>query len=179
MLRLFVALEISDDARGAIAEIGSGLPDARWVAPENLHVTLRFIGEVDDPVAEEVDAELIGLGGRALTLTLAGLDCFESRDRVRAVWVRVAGGDDLIQLQRSVEFALRRAGVAPDTHKFVPHVTVARLRNVAVERVVPYLQHHGDFRVPPFAVSRFTLFRSHMGRGGSHYEPLVYYDLAR
>ncbi len=177
MLRLFVALEIPHEVRRAIASIGSGLPEARWVAPESLHITLRFIGEVEEYVAEDIDAELIGVRARPFTVALSGLGCFESRDRVRAVWARVAAGDELSQLQRSVELALRRAGVASDTHKFVPHVTLTRLRQVPVDEVVPYLQLHGDFRSVPFEVDHFTLFRSHLGHGGSHYEPLAHYDL--
>lgn len=178
MLRLFVALEIPHEVRRAIASIGSGLPEARWVAPESLHITLRFIGEVDGDVAEDVDAELVGVRVRRFSIALSGLDCFESSDRVRAVWVPVVAGEELAQLQRGIERAVRRAGVAPDSHKFVPHVTLTRLRRVRVDEVVPYLQHHGDFRAGPFEVDRFTLFRSHMGHGGSHYEPLAHYDLS-
>ena len=178
MLRLFVALEIPNEVRRTIASIGTGLPDARWVSPESLHITLRFIGEVEEYVAEEVDAELVGIRVRPFTIGLSGLGCFESRNRVRAVWARVVAGDELTQLQRSIELALRRAGLTPDTHKFVPHVTLCRLRQVPVEGVVPYLQLHGDFRSVPFVADHFTLFRSHMGRSGSHYEPLAQYDLS-
>ena len=178
MLRLFVALEIPNEVRRAIASIGTGLPDARWVAPENLHITLRFIGEVEEYVAEEIDAELVGIRACPFTVALSGLGCFESRNRVRAVWARVVGGEELSQLQRSIELALRRAGLAPDTHKFVPHVTLTRLRQVPVDEVVPYLQLHGDFRSVPMVADRFTLFRSHLGRSGSHYEPLTLYPLS-
>lgn len=178
MLRLFVALELPDDVRQRIASLGAGLPDARWVAPENLHITLRFIGEVDEFVAEEVDAELVGVRGRPLAVSLDGLGCFESRNRVRAVWARVSAGDDLLQLQRSIEYAVRRAGLDPDAHKYVPHVTLARLRQVPAEVVAPYLAHNGGFRAGPFDVRHFTLFRSHMGHGGSHYEALAQYDLS-
>jgi 2'-5' RNA ligase len=177
VLRLFVALELPDEVRRRIAMLSAGLPDARWVAPESLHITLRFIGEVDEYVAEDIDSELVGVRGRPVTISLDGLGCFESRDRVRAVWARVAAGDELTQLQRSIEFAVRRAGMAPDTHKFVPHVTLTRLRRVPVDVVAPYLSHNGDFRAGPFEVGHFTLFRSHMGHGGSHYEALAQYDL--
>jgi 2'-5' RNA ligase len=178
VLRLFVALELPEDIRESAADLAAGLPDARWVAPESLHITLRFIGEVDEHVAEDVDAELIGVRAHPMTLSLSGLGCFESRDRVRAVWARVMAGDDLAQLQRSIEQAVRRAGLAPNAHKFIPHVTLTRLRNVPVDLVAPYLAHFGGFRTEPFEVSHFTLFRSHMGHGGSHYEALAHYDLA-
>jgi 2'-5' RNA ligase len=177
VLRLFVALELPDYVRQRMAMLGSGLPDARWVAPENFHITLRFIGEVDEYVAEDIDSELLGVRGRPIAINLDGLGCFESRNRVRAVWARVAAGEELQQLQRSIENAVRRAGLAPDTHKFVPHVTLTRLRHVPVDVVAPYLAHNGGFRAGPFDVRRFTLFRSHMGHGGSHYEALAQYDL--
>ncbi len=177
MLRLFVALELPYEVRQRVAMLSAGLPEARWVAPESLHITLRFIGEVDEHVAEDIDAELIGVRGRPITISLDGLGCFESRDRVRAVWARVAAGEELNHLQRSIENAVRRAGLAPDSHKFVPHVTLTRLRRVSVDVVAPYLAHNGDFRAGPFEVRHFTLFRSHMGHGGSHYEALAQYDL--
>jgi 2'-5' RNA ligase len=177
VLRLFVALELPDEVRRRIAMLSAGLPDARWVAPENLHVTLRFIGEVDEYVAEDIDSELVGVRGRPIKISLDGLGCFESRDRVRAVWARVVAGEELAHLQRSIEHAVRRAGLEPDTHKFVPHVTLTRLRRVPVDVVAPYLAHNGDFRAGPFDVAHFTLFRSHMGHGGSHYEALAQYDL--
>ena len=177
MLRLFVALELPDAVRRATAMLAAGLPDARWVAPESLHITLRFLGEVEEPVAEEIDAELIGVRSSPFMLSLSGLGCFESRNRVRAVWARVADGDELSQLQRAVEQAVRRAGVDPDTHKYVPHVTLTRLRQVPADVVAPYLAQHGGFRTDPFEISHFTLFRSHMGHGGSHYEPLAQYGL--
>lgn len=177
MLRLFVAFPIPDDVKHRAAPMLSGLRDARWVSPDNLHVTLRFIGEVDEAMAQDIDAELADVRGRSIDLELSGVNVFESRGRVRAVWSKVMGGERLLHLQSRIEQATRRAGLDPDPHKYTPHVTLARLKNVPIRDVAPYLAHHGAFRAGPFTADHFVLFRSHLGHGGSHYEPLVEYDL--
>ena len=177
MLRLFVALTIPEEVKERTAPMLSGLRDSRWVSPENLHITLRFIGEVDEATAQDIDAELADVRGRPIEIELSGADVFESRGRVRAVWTRVLGVEPLTQLQGRVENAVRRAGLDPDAHKYTPHVTLARLKNVPIHEVAPYLAYHGAFRAGPFTSDHFVLFRSHMGHGGSHYEPLVEYDL--
>jgi 2'-5' RNA ligase len=179
MLRLFAAIELPDDVTLRVATLTGGLPDARWVARENLHITLRFIGEVDEETAEDIDAALGGVHAQAVEISLSSVGCFESRGRVRAVWSKANGGDRLTILQSRVETALKRVGLAPDGHKFTPHVTIARLKNVPTRAVAPYLEYHGGFRAGPFTADRFTLFLSHMGHGGSHYEALAHYKLAR
>jgi RNA 2',3'-cyclic 3'-phosphodiesterase len=179
MLRLFVAIELPDDVKQRIAPLAGGLPDARWVAPGSLHITLRFIGEVDEETTEDIDAALGTVHSQPVEIALSGVGCFESRGRVRAVWSKVKAGDGLGLLQSRVESSLKRVGLNPDGHKFMPHVTVARLKNVPSRIVAPYLEYHGSFRAGPFVADHFTLFRSHMGHGGSHYEALARYELSR
>jgi len=179
MLRLFVALEIPDDIKERLAPLGSGLPDARWVAPQSLHITLRFIGEVDEDVAEDIDAALGSVHASPVAISLGGVGCWESKGRVRAVWSKVKADGSLPLLQGRVESSLKRVGFEPDGCKFSPHVTVARLKGVPARIVAPYLQHHGHFRAGPFTADHFTLFQSRMGHGGSHYEALARYALAR
>lgn len=178
MLRLFVAIELPDDVKQTIAPLAGGLPDARWVAPESLHITLRFIGEVDEGTAEDIDAALGTVHSEPVKIALRGVGCFETKGRVRAVWSKVTG-DDLGVLQGRVESSLKRIGLEPEGRKFTPHVTIARLKGVPARIVAPYLEHFGNFRAGPFTADHFTLFRSHMGHGGSHYEALAHYELAR
>jgi RNA 2',3'-cyclic 3'-phosphodiesterase len=179
MLRLFVALELPDEVKQRVAPLAGGLPDARWVARENLHITLRFIGEVDEDTAEDVGAALGTVHSQPVEIALAGVGCWESKGRVRQVWSKVKAGDELGLLQSRVESSLKRVGLDPDGRKFTPHVTVARLKGVPSRIVAPYLEYHGSFRAGPFTADHFTLFQSRMGHGGSHYEALARYELAR
>lgn len=178
MLRLFVGIALPEEARAVLAALAGGLPGARWVAPENMHLTLRFVGEVDDDLAEDLDAALAGVPGAPFDLTLNGLGAFESRNRVRAVWVAAEAGPELPALQARVESAAVRAGFAPESRKFMPHVTVARLKNAPSGKVTPYLERNGGFRSGPFTVTDFQLFRSHLGKAGPRYEVLADYPLS-
>ena len=177
MLRLFVGLEIAAPIKAELAKISSGLPEASWIAPENLHMTLHFIGDVDEGVAEDIDAALQGIEAASFDLTIKGIGCFESRNKVRAVWAGVAAEPDLRHLHAKVAQALILAGQEPEHRKFRPHVTLARLKRVPATAVAGYLEAQADLLLPPYSVDHFTLFRSHLGHAGAAYEALARYQL--
>jgi 2'-5' RNA ligase len=178
-MRLFVGIELPPDVRRRLAGLASGLPGARWVPPENLHISLRFIGEVDNHHAEDIDAVLAGIHAPAFELSLSGIGFFDSGPRVHAVWAGVGRSEALAFLHDKVESAVVRAGLEPERRKFKPHVTLARLKETPPrERLAAFMEHHEPFRCEPFEVAHFTLFRSHLGNEGSHYEPLSEYPLA-
>ena len=179
MIRIFVGVPLPDAVRERLEKLCHGLPGARWVAPENLHVTLRFIGEVDEAEAEDIDAALAVIRHPAFPLSLAGADCFGSSKKVRVVWAGVEGSEPLIRLYAKVESALVRLGLEPEGRKYKPHVTLARLRGTPRRRVGAFLAATGPFRTEPFPVGCFTLFRSFLGRQGAHYEALAEYPLDR
>ncbi len=177
-MRLFIGLTLPKEARLALADLQSGLPGARWVNPENLHLTLRFIGEVDRGSAEDIALVLSDIVAPGFSLNLSGLGCFESKGRVRALWVGVLKSNNLKRLHEKVESAVVRAGLEPERRKFKPHVTLARFRNGSSnERIGMFIQNHNDINVAPFVVNRFTLLRSYLGHTGSVYEPLADYEL--
>ena len=178
MLRLFVGLELPESFHTEFSMIQSGLPNARWVAPENLHLTLQFIGEIDEDVAEDIDAALKAVEHSAFDLSLAGMGCFESRNRARAVWLDVAPEPKLGHLHAKIEQALIHAGLPPSGRKFKPHVTLARLKRTPVDAVSFYLEAHGAIRLPAFTVDHVTLFRSHLSHSGANYEKLADYTLS-
>ncbi len=188
MVRLFVGLTIPDDVRGRLAALLCGLPGARWAAPENMHVTVRFIGEVDEAVGEHLAEALDVISAPAFEIAFAGLGVFERRRRPTALWAGVAAEPALDHLHGKIESALVRAGgLEPEGRKFSPHVTLARFRARSknsgktkappMDRVAEWLETHGDFRTRPFAVDRFVLFRSRLGSGGAHYEKVAAYPL--
>jgi RNA 2',3'-cyclic 3'-phosphodiesterase len=176
-MRLFVALSLPADLRGRLCELNSGLPGARWVAPESLHLTLRFIGEVDRHDAEDIDAALAGLRCRRFFLTLAGLGEFGDERRLRSVWVGVEPNPELDHLQSKVEQALQRAGQPPEKRKFKPHVTLARFKSHPGARLADYITDHALVRCPPFEVTDFTLYSSYLSGEGALYTPEAVYSL--
>ena len=178
MLRLFVALTLPPELRSDLAGLAGGIPGAKWVPPENYHLTLRFIGEIENWRAQEVDDALAAIRGNAFELSLRGLGTFEKAGRIHALWVGAERNDALSHLQGKVETALQRVGLAPERKRFSPHVTIARTDRAPGEKVVAYVQAHNLFRAAPVRVEYFTLFSSRLGKEASVYTPEVEYDLA-
>ena len=184
-MRLFVGIPLPDDVRARLAELRGGLKGARWVVPENLHLSLRFIGEVAGGEDRDIGHALKTVSARAFDMRLAGLGAFDRRGRVHAVWAGVETSvekgvgkpDALARLQGSVESTLVRSGLDPEHRKFKPHVTLARMKNGSAEETGQFLEAHHGFSAGPFTVDRFTLFESHLGRGGANYVALQDYPL--
>ena len=176
-MRHFVGIPLPLEVRDRLALLSGGLPGARWVRPESLHVTLRFIGEVDEGQAEDIDGALAAIRAPAFTVTVAGVCCFDRGRQVHAVWAGVEAGPAIGHLYEKVESAIVRCGFEPERRNFKAHVTLARLRNTPLRRVGEYLQCRQGTFGGPFIADRFTLFRSHLGSEGALYEALVDYPL--
>lgn len=176
-MRLFVAIALPDSLRGQLSGLCNGLPGARWVAPENLHLTLRFIGEVEGHDAEDIDAALSGVRWPRFPLTLSGVGDFGDERRLRSVWVGVEPSDMLERLQGKVEQAVQRAGQPPEKRKFKPHVTLARFKSHPGDRLQRYFAERSLFRAPPFEVTGFTLYSSYLAHEGAIYSPEAVYPL--
>jgi 2'-5' RNA ligase len=168
MPRLFTGVEIPSDIGQALSILRGGLPGARWIDPENYHLTLRFIGDVDDAVAHEVESLLGRVKRGAFDLHLDGLASFGGR-KPRAVVANIAPAQALLDVQAEQERLMQRIGLEPEGRKYTPHVTLARLRESSSRDVAEYLAAHGLFRTAPFKVSRFVLFSSRASSGGGPY----------
>ncbi|TAL04919.1 MAG: RNA 2',3'-cyclic phosphodiesterase [Rhodospirillaceae bacterium] len=177
MMRLFVALGMPEGLGHRLAILQAGQPGARWVAPESMHLTLRFIGEVPRTDAEDVDEMLAGIVAPAFDLHLQGVGQFGQGTKTRALWVGVAPSDSLDFLQAKVESAVVRAGQPPEGRKFTPHITLARFSHADSNRLQNFVEGNSLFRAGPWTVDHFTLFESRMGKGGSVYIPLADYEL--
>lgn len=176
-MRLFVALALPEPLRQQLSGLCNGLPGARWVAPENLHLTLRFIGEVEGHDAEDIDAALSGIHFPRFPLSLAGVGDFGDERRLRSVWVGVEPNEMLDRLQGKVEQAVQRAGQPPEKRKFKPHVTLARFKSHPGAKLESYFAERSLFRAAPFEVSAFTLFSSYLAHEGAIYSPEAIYPL--
>jgi RNA 2',3'-cyclic 3'-phosphodiesterase len=177
MPRLFVAIALPEGVRQHLGLLAGGVPGARWVDPENLHLTLRFIGEVDGGWADDIGAALGGVTAKPFDLTLAGIGHWGTRERATTLWAGVDKHPGLSHLHDKIESALVRLGLEPEGRKFAPHVTLARLSGSPDSRVAKFIADHNLFRLPPFRVTSFTLFSSFLSRGGAIYTPEAEYAL--
>jgi 2'-5' RNA ligase len=168
MPRLFAALEMPDDVAHALTQLRGGLFGARWIEEEDLHLTLRFIGDIDARLAEEIEDELADIRKPAFAVTLERLDFFGG-DRPRAVVAKAKATPQLLALQAKIETALRRLGAPPEPRKFCPHVTLARLKGASVAGVADYLSARSYFQPTSFTADRFALFSARESVGGGPY----------
>ncbi|HSM18936.1 MAG TPA: RNA 2',3'-cyclic phosphodiesterase [Hyphomicrobiales bacterium] len=178
MPRLFTGIEIPAEVALRLSQLRGGLPGARWVDPENYHITLRFLGDIDVNIAHDVADLLARIRRRAFTLSVGGLGSFGG-GKPRQVWARVPPVPELMALQSENEQIVQRAGLPAETRKFTPHVTLARLRSAKSRSVAAYLESRGDFLGTPFEVTRFVLFSSQPSRGGGPYIVEQAYPLIR
>jgi 2'-5' RNA ligase len=177
MPRLFTGLEIPPDVGQALSLLRGGLPGARWITPDHYHVTLRFIGDVDDTTAQEVDSALGRVKRDAFELHLEGLTSFGGR-KPRAAVATVAPVSPLLDLQHEHERLMQRIGLEPAGRKYTPHVTLARLRESSSRDVAEYLAARGFFRTASFPVTRFVLFSARASVGGGPYVVEASYPLS-
>lgn len=177
MIRLFVGLELPEVTRERLALICAGLPGAKWVKPENLHLTLRFIGEVENGVAEDIDDALARVRAPRFDIELGGVGFFGKPAAARILWAGVEKSGLLNHLQMKVETAVKRAGLSAEARKFSAHVTLARLKGAPPQRLRRYIGENADFRAGPIAIERFVLFSSFLSSSGAIYTPEAYYDL--
>ncbi len=175
-MRLFTALALPDEVARALLLIQAGVPGARWSRREQLHLTLRFIGEVDGAEALVIDDALASIAAPGFTLELKGTGSFGGK-KPRDLWTGAAPSAPLLHLNRKIESALQRIGREPEARKFTPHVTLARLKHSPSGAVADYLTDHALFASPPFAVTAFCLYSSKLTSDGSIYRVEKEYPL--
>lgn len=168
MPRLFVGLELPEMVRMRLGLVRGPLPGAKWIDPENMHITLRFAGDVDNRQADELVGFLDGIEMTPFEVMIREVGAFGGRDP-KVIWAGVEAGSELDQLQRAVERACRSAGLPPEPKSFKPHVTLARLRGASPEVVARFLGSRGSLAIGPITVDRFVLFSSRPRVGGGPY----------
>jgi 2'-5' RNA ligase len=176
MHRLFVAIRPPADIRARLLAAMGGIAGARWQDDSQLHLTLRFIGEVDRHCALDVHAALGAVHHPGFAIALDGIHGFDRRGEPRALWAGIAPFAPLKALHDKIEQALVRAGLEPERRAFLPHITLARLPRRA-GAIGPFLAGAGGLSGPPFAVDAFALFESSLTTDGAAYSLLANYPL--
>ena len=177
MHRLFVALRPPPDVRQQLLGLMGGVLGARWQDDDQLHITLRYIGEVTTPVAEDVAVALGDIHAPPLTLRLNGVGCFDKHDRPNALWAGIAPHDAITTLHKKIDHALVRIGLPSEARAYRPHITLARL-NRSAGPVDGFLAVHPALAGAPFDIAHMTLFESHLGGEGPSYEAIGRWPLA-
>lgn len=168
MPRLFTALELPDRIKDRLNLLRGKVPGARWIDPENYHITLRFVGDVDANTARYFMTALASVDAPSFELRLTGLGSFGG-SKPRTLWAGVEPCEPLMALQRSHERAARMASLPAETRNFTPHITLARLNNTKPQILAEYLSYYGGFFCEPFTVKGFVLFSSRANQGGGPY----------
>jgi 2'-5' RNA ligase len=175
--RLFVALRPPHPVRAQLIAAMHGVSAARWQNDEQLHLTLRFIGDVDHHRAEDIAAALGGLHAETIAARIAGVGLFERREQPHTLLAGVEPPAPFAALHRKVDQCLARVGMPPETRAFMPHITLARL-NRSSGPVAPFLALHSDLASDIFAFDHVILYESELAHGGSRYHPVARYPLA-
>ena len=169
MHRLFVAIRPPEDVRDALIDAMEDTPELRWVGDDQLHLTLRFIGEVERPLADDIAVALSRVRVDKFELAVAGVGIFEKRNG-GALWAAVQPKQPLVALAAKVERACLSAGLEPERRAFHPHITLARWNRRNAAAAQAFLERNRALAAPSFAVDRFILFESRLSRHGAHYE---------
>lgn len=178
MPRLFVALDLPQELKSRISELCSfGLPGVAWIETAQLHLSLRFIGEVDEQDASRIQTCLLKVRQPSFQLTLAGVGAFPQSKNPRVIWVGVEKNEALLQLRNKIERQLNCIGIPGEKRKFHPHVTLGRVKNKKISRMGDYLAHYDLFRAEPYVVEHFTLFSSLLSPSGAKYTKIAEYAL--
>ena len=170
--RLFVAIRPPEEVRDLLIDAMDDSPALRWVGDEQLHLTLRFIGEVERPVADDLAAALDRIRSPSFDLEVAGVGKFDQRNS-GAVWAGVRPKEAVAALAAKVERGVQQAGLEAEHRAFMPHITLARWNRRDEDVVRSFLRRNADLKSEPFRVDRFILFESRLSRHGAHYEEVA------
>jgi 2'-5' RNA ligase len=177
MHRLFVAIRPPEQIRDLLIDAMDESAGFRWQDEEQLHITLRFVGEVDRPVADDLASALAGVRSERFSLRIQGVARFEQRNS-GALWAGVEPKEPLAALAAKVERVCQSVGLEPGRRAFHPHITLARWKGRRSREVADFLERRRGLVSEPFEVDRFILFESRLSRHGAHYEEVARYELA-
>lgn len=178
MLRIFIGIPIPKNIIKHISTLQGGIPGANWVPPENYHISLRFIGEVNETIKEDIAEALEDIAFPTFKISLQGIGIFSQKDIPHHLWIKPTPEESLINLYRKIETHLtNQLSLKAETRKFTPHLTIAKLKDANVGKVGQFIEWHNLFKTPEFEITEYALYQSHLTNNGPIYQPLDLYDL--
>jgi len=177
-MRLFVGVEIPGDVAADLYPLARGIKGLDAQTPDNMHITLKFIGNVDPGLAGEIDQALAKIAFEPFDLEVQGLNVFASSRKIRIFWAGVKEQPVMRQLATRVENALLALEECPDMEmrKFTPHITLGRNRNAARATIEQAVADHIDLSSRAFTIDRFCLYQSHSTADGPEFRVIAAYD---
>ena len=179
MPRLFVAIDIPERIKDDITATYTAMPGTRWMDEENIHLTLRFIGEVAGDIAGRIASVLRSVSGGTFTLRVSNVGFFPLRKEPRILWLGLTESQDLLHLQSRIERSLTSVGIEHEERKFHPHITVARLSGTPVNKVAEYVALNSLFKTESFSISSFHLYSSFLREKGAIHQKIETYSLEK
>jgi 2'-5' RNA ligase len=177
MYRIFTGLKFSNTVRERICALYYGIPHILWVPNEQLHLTLRFIGNVDGGTLEDIADSLKQISFNSFILNLKHIGFFPLRGQPKILWVGVENTEFLINLQKKIDRVITQLRIPPEPRKFHPHVTIARLKQVSKPKLGEFLMKNSLFEINNLKVDEFILYRSFLSEKGSIYQELASFPL--
>jgi 2'-5' RNA ligase len=174
---LFVAIRLPFDRRAELTGLGNGMPGARWLTEDQVHLTLAFLGSLHGFQSQALHDALSSVKAQPFELQVKGAGHFPPRGRPKVIWAGIGNSQPLMTLQSRVVAALRKADFKLQRRRFRPHVTLARLNGASSERVAEFLQGVAGLRQEPFQVSHFHVYSSHLRSEGADYHLEATYPL--
>lgn len=167
MIRLFIAVPIPEEIQYQLHAMGRSLPGAKPVPEDQIHLTLRFIGEVEGSIFKDIKEGLAEIDSPAFTMAVQGVGHFPPRGKPRVLWVGTQPTEPLIKLKRKIDSSLIDSGIGPDSRKYSPHITIARLNNPPMQRLTSFLAGNAFLRFDDFQVDCFLLYSSKLSHKGA------------
>lgn len=177
-MRLFIAIELPDDLKTALGRLRVDVPGARWVPPEQLHLTLAFLGEVEEKTAGDLNERLALIQTPPFRLCFSGTGCFPDRHRPRVLWAGLEPSPRLMHLAAGVHGVVLACGIPQEERPFSPHITMARLKFPSAGEIDAFLTMPQKLKLPPFPVREVILFQSRLTQHGAVHIPVRSFPLA-
>lgn len=174
--RLFVGIRPPSAIRDALIDLMDGVENARWQDDDQLHLTLRYIGDVDAHLAGDLAERLAAVDMPPFQLRVEGTGSFERKGIAHTLWAGIAPSPELARLQRRIERICIASGLEPEHRKYHPHITLARL-NRSCGPLAPFCARTAGLELGPWTVDSYILYESILRPEGSLYEPAVHYSL--
>ena len=176
-MRLFLAVPLPKGVRQKLLDLQQSIDGMRWQSQEQMHLTLKFVGEVDATGASELRKELDKISHPGFSMTIAGLGYFPEGKRPNVVWVGINENANLRELHKKVEHCCDKNGIAPENRPYKPHVTIGRTKNTPKQAVTSYINQHEPFVLPDIQVSEFALYESKLHPDGARHHRFQTYFL--